>query len=103
MKNLCVYCKKTHDDWAWRYRQGGWYCTKFFTPSGAREDIPKETKEDRKKYFNSLVQPFRNGEVSKEYIEAYGAKGINVTPEEAKKAKYTWKDVDGWSTREKSK
>lgn len=60
-------------------------------------------KENRKKYFNSLVQPYRNGELSKEYCDAY--------PELAKKnygdsavseAKDQWGDVEGFETRGKS-
>ena len=43
-------------------------------------------KEDRKEYKKDIIQPFREGEVSKEYIEQYGTQGINVTQEEVKKA-----------------
>jgi len=101
----CVGCQEEHDSWAWKYspEYAGWVCTKFFKPSGAKEWIPESVKDERKEYFNSIVQPFRDGEVSKEYIEAHGAESINVTPEEAEKAENVWQDVDGFNTREDSK
>ena len=43
-------------------------------------------KEDRKKYAKDILQPFRDGELSKEYIEAYGSKGIEVNNDEIKHA-----------------
>ncbi len=67
------------------------------------EFVPDSVKEERKENFKSLLQPFRNGELSREYVEAHGTKSINVSDTEVKKAKYQWKDIPGWSNREKSK
>lgn len=49
-----------------------------------------EIKEERKQYQSEILQPFRSGQVSKEYIKAYGAKGIEATPQEIKNAKNVW-------------
>lgn len=69
---------------------------KFYDP------ISKELKKERVKYFKSILQPYRNGFLSREYIEAYGTKGIDVTQKEINEAKYVYKDLDGWSNRHKS-
>ena len=103
MKNYCFGCKKEHDDFAWKYADGKWICSKYFKPSGPLEMVPGRIVEDREKYFNSTLQPYRQGELSKEYIEAHGTKGIDVSREEVKKAKYVWKDLKGWENRSKSK
>lgn len=50
------------------------------------EFTSESIKEDRKRFQKDILQPFRAGELSAEYIKAYGTKGINVTKEEVKKA-----------------
>jgi hypothetical protein len=104
-KVYCLGCQKKHQDWAWKYSNEfeGWFCSKYFKPSNAQEFVPERIVDERKEYFNSTVQPYRQGELSKEYVEAHGTKGVNVTPEEADKAKYVWKDLKGWENRKKSK
>lgn len=104
-KNYCVGCEKDHEDWAWKYSNEfeGWLCTKYHKPSGATELITEEIADQRKEYFNSTLQPYRGGELSKEYVEAHGLKGTNATKEEAKKAKYLWKDLPNWENRAKTK
>ena len=67
------------------------------------EFVTEDIRGERQEYFNSIVQPFRCGELSKEYVETHGTQGINVTPEEASKAKDVWSDLPGHSTRKKSK
>jgi len=64
------------------------------------EFIPERIKNDRKKYFNSMVQPWRGDIASQEYIDAHGTK--NFTPEEVKRAKDVWRDIPGYATRNKS-
>lgn len=97
----CKGCKKNHTDTSWVYKDG-WYCTKYHNPTNY-EFIPDRVKEDRIEYFNSTIQPFRNGELSKEYIEEYGTENINVSDEDIKKAKNLWTDLKGYKTRKKSK
>jgi len=105
MINYCVGCNISHPDWGWKYSAEfeGWLCTKFHTPSGASEMVSEETEEGRKEYFNSLLQPYRGGVLSKEYIEAHGTKGISATKEEVKKARYVWRDLKNWENRAKTK
>lgn len=73
------------------------------------ECTTSEIKEQRKEYFNSALQPFRSGELSREFVETYPTKVKKmvksgyITPEEVNKSKYVWKDLDGWDNRHKSK
>lgn len=107
MKEYCLICK-TDDippaySMNWKYttfttdngiQVTGWICNLHFK-SEALNFEPQQMKDDRKKYAKSLLQPRRGGELSKEFIDAFGAKAANATPEEAKKAKPVWKDVLG--------
>jgi hypothetical protein len=52
----------------------------------AVEFTSEAIKEDRKKFAGDILQPFRAGELSKEYIEHFGTKGISVSKDEVKKA-----------------
>ena len=67
------------------------------------EFTTESIKEQRREYKKDILQPFRDGVLSKEYLEEYGRTGINVTDEEVKNAKYTYKDTTGWWTRNKTK
>lgn len=49
-------------------------------------------KEERKRFAKDIIQPFRAGELSKEYVEAWGAKHLKVSAEEIKKARPTWQE-----------
>lgn len=55
------------------------------------EFTTEQIKSDRKEFASDLIQPFREGELSKEYIEKYGTSKIKVSKEEIKKAKTVWK------------
>lgn len=103
MKQFCYVCNEEVDDWAWNYAGGKWICSAHFQPSAPSEMVTGEIAQQREEYFNSTLQPYRQGELSKEYIEAHGTKGLNVTKEEVKKAKYVWKDLKGFNNRKKSK
>jgi len=108
VKNYCTLCHRLHDSSHWKFStyqningtQEGWFCSKWYTISPSKEAVPERIKEDRKKNFKSLLQPYRNGEVSREFVEAYGDKHLDK--QEAKKSKYVWKDLPGWSNRNKS-
>jgi len=65
--------------------------------------------DQRAEYFNSAVQPFRNGELSKEFVDAH-PNHVNkmitdgtIAPTEVAKAKEVWKDLPGHKDRKKSK
>jgi len=62
--------------------------------------VPESIKEGRKKYKKELLQPYRQGELSKEYIDAYPhqvktmIKEGAVTRKQVEKAKNVWyKDI----------
>ncbi len=54
------------------------------------EFVPEHIKEERKEFKDQTIQPFRNGVLSKEYIDMYGTKHITATEEEVKNAKNVW-------------
>lgn len=47
--------------------------------------------KQRDEYAKSIVQPFNSaGEFSDEYYQAYGTKGVKVTPQQVKNRKRLW-------------
>lgn len=58
------------------------------------EFVPEHIKEERKEFKDQTIQPFRNGSVSREYLELYGDKHIKASDEEIKNAKYVWNDLE---------
>ena len=51
-------------------------------------------KQQRVEYGRQMVQPWHEGYLSKEYVEAYGtAKLEGVTKQDVKQARYTYKDM----------
>ena len=65
-------------------------CQKSDSTPKATEIIPNRLKEDRKAYYEHTLQPFREGRLSKEYVQKYGTKHVKVTEEEVKHAKNVW-------------
>lgn len=103
----CVGCNKKHSDFNWTYttyedeygqKKNGWFCTKWIKPSGSKEWVPDRIKDERLKYRKDIVQPFRDGQLSKEYVDTYGTRGLHgVTKDDVKKAKPVWTDTKEWS------
>jgi len=77
----------------------------FSKPYQNIEFTSDEIKTSRKEYFKSTIQRYRDGQLSKEFVEAYPKRakamvkeGIH-TESEIKKAKPVWGDVEpvgGW-------
>ena len=71
---------------------------KIVKPRTTTEVTTESIKEDRKIYQKDLCQPFRQNELSKEYVEAYPdrvkemVKEKHITQEEVSKSKYIWGD-----------
>ena len=63
-------------------------------PNISVEFTSEDIKRQRKDYSTDIIQPYRKGELSKEYIEKYGTKRLKVTPEEIKNAKNVWNGSD---------
>jgi len=61
--------------------------------TAAIEFTTDSIREQRKEFAKDIIQPFRHGQLSKEYVEAWGTKHLNVKPEEVKKAKNTWQEL----------
>jgi len=51
-----------------------------------------EIKEMRRAHADDILQPYRAGELSKEYVDKYGTKSIKASKSEVKKANYTWQE-----------
>ena len=104
-KIKCVGCGRFHADWSWIYKnyevetkdgiitKSGWFCRKWFKLGPSYEFVPERIKNDRKKYAKDILQPWRQGVLSKEYLDVYGSKGVGATKEDIKKAKNVWKDI----------
>jgi len=61
------------------------------------EFVPESIKDDRRKYLKDIVQPFRNGELSKEFVESNPKEAKRyASDKEISKAKYVWKDLPSW-------
>jgi len=97
---FCVLCKKEHDDHGWLFRSwddvDGWACTQYFKPSGSwsmENNITSETYQKRYEASRDLVQPFRDGVPSAEYVKLTGGK--NMSKEDIKRAQPVWQDVPG--------
>lgn len=61
---------------------------KKYTVRPSIEHVPEETREQRKQYADDIVQPYRAGTVSLEYVKKYGSE--RFTKEELKDARNVW-------------
>lgn len=107
MIRFCSTCKKKHDidDWypimTYGIREpSAYHCKKFLEirPEqklrATTEHIPDSMKEDRRANEKSMIQPWREGEVSAEYIKAYPEQAKKMfTEKERMRAKDVWKDT----------
>lgn len=60
------------------------------------ELIPKRIKDERRRFFKDIVQPYRGGELSKEYCDAYPCKAKEMADKkEIKQAKDVWRGEPG--------
>lgn len=95
MESICPVCKKNpaifDPYWGWlpclpcRTRQ-----SKYSKPKQTVEITTEEIREARVEHKDEIVQPWRGGVLSKEYLRANGTAGIKATPQEIKNAKNVW-------------
>jgi hypothetical protein len=60
------------------------------------EFVSEQIKEQRKIFAKDILQPHRKGQLSKEYVETYGAKAAvdrGFSAKEIQNAKYVWGDL----------
>ena len=102
---LCLICQKRN---AVKVDPFGWLpclpcrrkMQKVVKPRTTTEVTTESIKKDRKIYQKDLYQPFRQNELSKEYVEAYPdrikemVKEGHVTKEEIKNAKNVWTESE---------
>lgn len=63
-------------------------------PNHQIEFTSQSVKDQRREYASSIVQPWRSGEPSREFIETQPHKAKQYyTPKEMKKAKNVWSDI----------
>lgn len=73
------------------------------SPDKQVEFTSKSIKHQRKEYAKSIIQPYRDGEVSKEYLDAYGKKNIRATEKQIKQSRNVWGDITKGTDVKKSK
>lgn len=92
MIEFCIACNKKITDYNWKNKGTGWICSKHFKTSYI-EFAPQNLKESRKEYAKSQLQPYRDGQLSREFIDTYGTKRISATEKEIKNARPVWSDI----------
>lgn len=99
MTEYCIRCQKLHDDYQWKgsydknIKKVVYICSQHYKTT-ANEFVPDRIVQDRKDNAKSMIQPWREGEASAEYIEAYPEQAKNMfTTRERLTAKNVWKDT----------
>lgn len=100
----CMGCEKEHDRTpVIRHMKDrktgthGWFCDKWFAEGKPPEFIPDSIKQGRKEHHDALLQPYREGQFSKEYRDAYpdiSKKMVEagaITKEQHDNARPVWK------------
>jgi hypothetical protein len=100
---ICGNCKgeasriKGYTDESGEYREYCNLCSALSSTGGYPEFIPNYIKEGRMKHRKDIVQPFRNGEISREFVDSHPEKAQQMfTPQEIKTAKPVWRDLPEW-------
>jgi hypothetical protein len=102
MTIFCQGCHKEHEHFSWKLRsfedpeghkQSGWFCGRFFTPT-SHKWVPDRIKEERKVHFKDTLQPWRDGEPSREYIQQYPEQAKKTfTEKQLKTARNVWSEA----------
>jgi hypothetical protein len=95
MSKFCIICLKNP---AIKHPTLGWLSCMSCRSSSKKLTMPVEftldsVKQSRKEYAKDILQSSRDGVLSKERLEAYGTKGLKVTEEQIKNARYVWDDI----------
>ncbi len=67
------------------------------TTTGLKPQIEITTdaiKGERRAHKPDIIQPYREGQLSKEFIDHHGTGTIKATPEEIRNAQPVWNDLD---------
>ena len=93
-------CQSRHEDTNWRFKKwfdnkleeeiDGWACSKHFRPRTSINLTDKRLAPEREKYKKDLIQPFRQGEPSQEFADAYPKQAKKFFKGEKKKPKKVW-------------
>lgn len=100
MREFCYVCNINKDYPFWKntrvLTQEGeksvWVCGEHYKVKSI-EWVPDRIREERKMFKNDLIQPFRDGQLSKEFVDLYGTKNLDVTDKEVRNAKNVWQDL----------
>lgn len=99
MIEYCQGCKRKHESFGWKYKQGAWYCTKHYkiqSPEFYNQKQGDKIRKDRLKHSKDTVQPFRSGEPSREFARLYPEKAKKTfTAKECRNCKDVWRDIKG--------
>ncbi len=101
-----VECPKCHKEITAHPKFGAVWCADCTRELGrmpsrsSREWVDDQTKEDRLKYKEDIVQPYRGDTPSQEFIEAHPKEANKMfTPEQRKKSDYVWRDTPGFKRK----
>ena len=93
----CQNCQKNFSRGKY-YPDTGWICEDClgYKLKMYNDWVPQRIKDERQKYKKDLIQPYREGEFSKEFKEAYPSQTAGmikegvITKKQAKEAKNVW-------------
>ena len=102
MSTKCSKCNKEFDRGKLVFsdkNKPSWVCEDClgFKVKGHNDWVPQRIKDERQKFKRDLIQPYREGEFSKEFKEAYPkqtagmVKDGAITKDQAGNAKEVWK------------
>lgn len=94
----CIVCNQNN---AIQHHSLGWLSCTECRVHGSDNALPFEfttesIKQSRKEYAKDIIQSSRDGVLSRERLDAYGTKGLKVTEEQVKNAKYVWNDIKSY-------
>ncbi len=99
MVEYCYGCNLQHEATHWKSwidqtsKEFIYICDKHFKPS-THEWVPQSLVNERKQFQKSTLQPWRSGEASSEFMEAYPEQADKLFSTQDKiKAKPVWKDT----------
>lgn len=100
----CIVCRTQK---AVHHSALGWLpCSACRTRGKARRGLtyefaPQSVKDSRKEFHKDILQSSRDGIISKERLDVYGEKGLKLTDEQRKNARYVWGGTPGYEYTEK--
>lgn len=96
---LCIVCQSKP---AIKHPSLGYLSCLTCRTTNKKPTLPYEfqldsVKQSRREYDKDILQSSRDGVLSQERLDTYGTRGLKVTPEQVKNARYVWNDRESIS------